>query len=44
MTLVTFFIGTFSGLFFALVVLGLTRASAVGSEESHFLSPDLQKS
>ena len=44
MTLITFFIGTFSGLFFALIVLGLTRASAVGSEESSFLSQELQKS
>ena len=30
------------GLLFSLIVLGLTRASAVGSDDSTFLSQDLQ--
>ncbi len=30
MTIFSFFIGTFSGVFVAILLLGLTRASAVG--------------
>ncbi len=41
MTLFTFFVGTFSGLLFSLVVLGLTRASAAGSDASNFASQEL---
>ncbi len=41
MTLLSFFVGTFSGVLFAIFLMGLTRASAAGSEESSLRVQDI---
>ncbi len=41
MTIFSFFIGTFSGVLCAVLLMGLTRASAAGSDDSNLLPQDI---